>query len=68
MDNKFTVLHPSERKRTYIFTNGEVSFEGVAAILIRPSGTHRLELLDGTKVIVPAGWLAIKLDVDAWTL
>ena len=23
---------------------------------------------DGRKVIVPAGWLAIELDVDEWTL
>lgn len=65
----FTKLESPERKRTYHYDGGK-SFEvtNVVALCVRPSGTHRLETADGKKWIVPAGWLAIELDVDAWTL
>jgi hypothetical protein len=65
----FTELNPVERSRTYHFDDG-ITFrvDGVKRLLVRPSGTHRLETTDGRKFVVPVGWLAIELDVDAWTL
>ena len=60
-------INPPEKRRTYRFANGEVSFEHVRAVGVRKSGTHRIETVDGLKHIVPAGWLAITLDIDDWT-
>ena len=52
-----------EAKRTYVFPGGNrVVYEGVESICVRPSGTHRLNLKNGCKVIVPTGWLAIEID------
>jgi hypothetical protein len=56
-----------KRGRTYLFPSGKVAFENVVAVCVRPSGTHRLELADGRKVIVNPGWLAVELDMDEWT-
>ncbi len=64
---EFVQLNPPERKRTYQFPTGSVSFENVTAICVRPSGSHRLETMGGRKHIVTPGWLAISLDVDDWT-
>jgi hypothetical protein len=65
---EFTKLNPPERSRTYVFTGGEtLEFRGVVAIRVSESGHHRLELADGKKVIVAPRWMAIELDVDAWT-
>lgn len=61
-------LNPSEKKRTYTFPSGKVEIENVSAICVRASGTHRLETADGKKIIIPAGWLMIELDVESWTL
>lgn len=62
-------LNPPERARTYHFpTGGKVTLNNVTHLLSRPSGTHRLMTADGRKWIVPAGWVAIELDVDEWTL
>ncbi len=64
----FKAINPPERKRTYHFPNNEtITFENVSAVCARPSGTHRLETTDGKKYIVRAGWLAVELDMDAWT-
>lgn len=57
----------NEQARTYVFASGEVRIEGVARVCVRASGTHRIETNDGTKYIVPSGWLAIRLEVDKWT-
>ncbi len=54
-----------EQKRTYIFPSGEVSFDDVTSICVRPSGTHRLNTADRRKVIVPNGWLAIVIESKA---
>ena len=58
----------NEAKRTYIFpNNNRVEFEGVEQICVRKSGTHRLNLKDGRKVIVPTGWLAVEIEgLPAW--
>ncbi len=66
-DLDFTRIEPPEKKRTYLFANGQVSFENVVAVCIRPSGSHRLELADGRKIIVAANWLAIELEIGSWT-
>ncbi len=63
----FVKLNPPERRRTYHFPGGKISVENVTAICVRPSGTHRLETSDGKKYIIPAGWMAVELDMDAWT-
>ena len=65
---EFTELTNGERSRTYVFPNGEVKVENVVRLCVRPSGTHRLETQDGTKWIVPAGWLGIKVDADKWSV
>jgi hypothetical protein len=65
----FTPIDPPERRRTYIFPEGErLVYEGVKAICVRQGGGHRLELEDGRKVVIGCGWLAIELDVDGWSL
>jgi hypothetical protein len=63
-----TKLAVPERKRTYLFPGGEtVTIDNVIAVGVRSSGTHRVEAADGMKWIIPPGWLAICLDMDAWT-
>lgn len=64
----FTTITPPENSRTYVFPGGdEVRVENVAAVCVRPSGSHRLETTDGMKHIIQPGWLAIRLEIDAWT-
>jgi hypothetical protein len=66
---KMLPLDPPETRRTYHFLGGErLELRDVVALCVRPSGTHRLETADGRKWIVPPGWLAIELEVAAWTL
>lgn len=60
--NGLTFTAVNEKKRTYIFPDADITFENVTGICVRDSGTHRLELADGNKVIVPAKWIAIVLD------
>lgn len=61
-------LDSPERKRIYIFPGGDrVEFVHVTGLEVRPSGRHRVETADGQKAIVAAHWLAIEIDVDAWT-
>lgn len=64
---EFLKLNPPERERKYIYKDCVLIFNDVVEIAVSASGTHRLNLKDGTKAIVPTGWLAIKLDVDEWT-
>lgn len=70
--SEFVTLNPSERLRTYVFISREgltrLQYKDVTRVRVSKSGNHRLELLDGTKVIVMAGWAAIELDVDTWSL
>lgn len=67
-DLQFTKLDPPEKRRAYVFPGPNiVAFENVTAVCVRPSGTHRLETADGMKHIVNTGWLAITLEMDAWT-
>lgn len=65
--NKPEFITVNEQTRTYVFPNGEVVLRGVVGINVSKSGTHRLNLSNGDKYIVPTGWLAIKLDVAEWT-
>jgi hypothetical protein len=67
VDLNFTKLEPPERKRIYHFPGRSIVIENVVAVAVRPGGTHRLETADGRKWIVNPGWLAIELDMDAWT-
>ena len=65
-DLEFVLI--DELSRTYLFPNGEeVTIDGVNAISVRPSGTHRLETTDGYKFIVNSGWLAIRIEADTWS-
>jgi hypothetical protein len=69
METAITKLDPAERSREYVFPGGErLKYQDVVALGVSSRGTHRLELKDGRKIIVPMGWLAIELDVDKWTL
>ena len=56
-----------EKSRTYVFAAGEVTVLNVVRVCSRPSGSHRLETAVGEKYIIPAGWLAIKVDAEAWS-
>lgn len=66
-DLNFTKLTPPEKKRIYHFPGRSLAIENVVAVCVRPSGSHRLETADGKKWIVNPGWLAIELDMEAWT-
>lgn len=58
-----------EARRTYRFPGGErIEVHCVVALCVRPSGNHRLETQDGTKVIVKAGWLAIEIVAKQWSV
>ncbi len=58
-----------ETQRNYIFPGGEKYVAlNVRKLCVRPSGNHRLELHDGTKVIVKSGWLAIEIYADNWSV
>lgn len=65
---EFVELDPPEKKRTYHFPGRSITLKNVVALCVRPSGSHRLETADGRKWIVPPSWLAIELEVEAWTL
>ncbi len=34
----------------------------------RPSGTHRLKTKDGHLWAIPAGFLAVEIETDSWTV
>lgn len=64
-----TNFEPPERNRRYYFPGGDIlEYQNVISLEVRPSGNHRLVLKDGTHVIVAAGWLAIELDINNWTV
>lgn len=66
---EMVALSPPEKTRTYVYPNGQrLTYQDVVSICVRPSGTHRLELASGKKVIVAPGWAAIELDVPNWTV
>ena len=68
VDIKWTELNPPERKRLYIYPNGEVLvFDNVVRIEVRPSGNHRIETAAGRKTFVAPGWRAIEIHADAWS-
>jgi translation elongation factor P/translation initiation factor 5A len=68
MDNELKFVEVNERKRTYLYHDGkELAFTDVKEVCIRLSGSHRLNLANGEKVVVNSGWLAIRLDADAWS-
>jgi hypothetical protein len=56
-----------EQSRVYTYPNGVVTLIGVASINVSKSGTHRINLTNGKKVIMPSGWLSIEFDADRWT-
>lgn len=61
-------LDPPEKERRYVYADGSIlSYLNVTAFCARPSGSHRLELADGRKVIVIPGWRAVELYVENWT-
>lgn len=40
----------------------------VCKINVRPNGTHRLETTSGAKYIIRAGWVAIEIEAEFWSL
>lgn len=70
----FTTLDPPEKSRTYFYPNGDnpsvpyrVRFDNVTALCVCDSGSHRLNMSDGTKAIAPPGFIAIQIDTPEWT-
>lgn len=62
-------LKNGEESRAYVYPDGSrYSVSGVTHVCVRPSGTHRLNKSDGTKVLVLPGWVAIEFVMDAWSL
>ena len=57
-----------EGSRTYHYAGGEtMEFKEVTRVCVRPSGNHRLEMKNGDKAIVAAGWRAITFkDSPKW--
>ena len=54
--------------RTYHYADGSTfTVYGVSALLVRPSGTHRLETVKGEKIIVLPGFIAITIEASAWS-
>ena len=64
-DLDFVVVN--EAKRTYQYGECEIAYHDVVRVCVRPSGSHRLELKSGEKVIVLPGFKAVKIEVDKWT-
>jgi hypothetical protein len=68
MKPEFIEIIPPERCRRYLFADGhELMFHQVLAVHVSDSGTHRLNLGNGMKAIIPPGWRCILLDIDDWT-
>ena len=66
-----TMTAVEKQTRIYHFPGGHVAeFENVVCFGMRKGGTtHRLELEDGTKVVVASGWLWIELPgLTNWSL
>lgn len=64
---EMTVVDPPEASRTYVFPNGRYEIKDVRKVLVRPSGTHRLEDTAGKLYIVNPGWMAIEIEAKDWT-
>ncbi len=62
-------LNPPEQTRTYHYANG-VTFvvKDVTHFASRSSGTHRLKTKDGHLWAIPAGFLAVEIEADRWTV
>ena len=57
-----------EQTRTYLFSNkATVTLRNIVRIAVSDT-THRLESKDGSKYIIPNGWIAIKIDAKKWSL
>lgn len=67
MPSKPEFVEVKEQKRTYTFAGGTVTIYGVVSINVSKSGTHRINASDGTKHIIPPGWLHIQFEADDWT-
>lgn len=66
MKPQFTTVN--EQARTYRYPNNEyVTLENVISINVSKSGTHRLNLQNGSKVIMPPGWISIMFNAPDWT-
>ncbi len=64
----FITLKDVENERTYFWPgNNSLTVKKVARIAVSERGTHRLETADGEKLIVPPGWLYMKLKMAEWT-
>ena len=62
---EFIEVKPQTRR--YYFPDGMVEICGVISVHVSKSGTHRLNTKDGTKHIIPKGWLHLEFDASEWT-
>lgn len=67
---EFKKVTNGERSRTYIYDRDgrevRCKVEGVTAVAVSASGTHRLETTEG-KRIMPKDWVSILVDCDEWS-
>lgn len=64
---EFKEIDKGERSRTYVFPHGRFTIKNAVRVCVRPSGSHRVEDTEGGKYIIPAGWLALKVEADTWS-
>lgn len=62
-----TFIEVDETSRIYNFADKSIKYDGVKSIHVSASGTHYLNLTNGTKVIVAPNWLTIDIVVDNWS-
>jgi len=67
MDKPTEFTTVNEGSRTYHYLEGSLCFKNIESVCIRPSGSHRLNLKDGRKVVVVPGWKALEISgIDDW--
>lgn len=73
-DGPHTFIDVAEQSRTYFYPHPKlkdvivpVTIEGVKSIHVSASGTHRINLVNGKKRMMPAGWVSIEFDAPHWT-
>ena len=62
------MISVEELFREYLYPDkSSLRFESIAKVGVSPSGNHRLELLNGDKVVVMSGWRAIVISATDWS-
>ena len=51
----------NEAQRIYTYKDKTISFKDIESICVRSSGSHRLNLKNGDRVVVQPGWLTLRI-------